>query len=154
MKGTTGLPWPMRLFASHLRRLENLGCVKQVRARPDIEAPTPFLFRCVKYVRDPEGKEWLPMQFPSRNRSKDAGPEETKPNAPSDDERIYQAEEAQYLARHVGGQPLHNLREIERPFPQWSGDGTLSNLLYDLVHTSGRKGMSTMVFQRRYPLQR
>lgn len=142
MKGVTGLPWPKRLFASHLRRLESIGCIKQVRARPDIEATTPFLFRCVKYIRDPEGKEWQPIQYPARNRLKDVAAEATEPDASIDEEQDYQLEEAQYLARHGAG---HNLEEVDRQIPQWSADGTLSNLLYDLIHAAGEKGLSTMV---------
>ncbi|KAL8905859.1 MAG: hypothetical protein Q9207_002379 [Kuettlingeria erythrocarpa] len=144
--GVTGLPWPKRLFASHLRRLESIGCIKQVRARPDIEATTPFLFRCVKYVRDPEGKEWQPIQYPSRNRLKDVAAGATEPDALLDEEQDYQLEEAQYLARHGVG---HALEEVDRQIPQWSGDGTLSNLLYDLVHSAGEKGLSTMEVKNR-----
>lgn len=68
--------------------------------------------------------------------------EAIEPDAPPDDEQDYQLEEAQYLARNGG---VHNLKEVERQVPQWSGDGTLSNLLYDLIHAAGKKGMSTMV---------
>ncbi|KAL8930561.1 MAG: hypothetical protein Q9208_000431 [Pyrenodesmia sp. 3 TL-2023] len=144
--GVTGLAWPKRLFASHLRRLESIGCIKQVRARPDIEATTPFLFRCVKYVRDPEGKEWQPIQYPSRNRSKDVAAEAIESDALPDDEQDYQLEEAQYLARNGG---VHNLTEVGRQIPQWSGDSTLSNLLYDLIHAAGKRGMSTMEVKNR-----
>ncbi|KAL9004409.1 MAG: hypothetical protein Q9188_002767 [Gyalolechia gomerana] len=151
LQGITGLRWPMRLLATNLRRLEFLGCIKQVRAHPVTESTVPFLFRCVKYIRDPEGKEWEPMQFPSRKHFKQSNVDDG-PNALSDDDQEYEAEEAFYLARRGGDQQLPGLKEIERPIPQWPGDGTLSNLLYDLVHASGRDGMSTMVLRRDCPL--
>lgn len=135
----------MRLVARHLRRLESFGCIKQVKARPDIGLTTPFLFRCVKYIRDPEGTEWLPTRFPSKNRPKDAGAEEIEPCGLSDDEQCYEAQEARYFAVHGGNQDIHHLKEVERQVPQWRGDGALSNLLYDLVHASGQNGISTMV---------
>lgn len=147
--GIIGLRWPMRLLARNLRRLEFLGCIKQVRAYPVTDSTVPFLFRCVKYIRDPEGKEWEPMQFPSRKHSKQPHADDDGPNALSDDDQEYDAEEALYLAKRGGVQQLQGLTEIERPVPQWSGDSTLSNLLFDLVHASGRAGMSTMDLKNR-----
>lgn len=142
----------MRLLASHLRKLEHLGCIKQVRARPDVETAAPFLFRCVKYVRDPQGKEWQPVNFPPRRRSRLTANETNEPDALSDDEQDYEAKEAQYLAGLGHSQPLKGLKEVERPVPQWSGDGVLGNLLYDLVHASGTQGVSTMVNYREIPV--
>lgn len=148
-----GLRWPMRLLARHLRRLECLGCIKQVRAYPVTDSTVPFLFRCVKYIRDPEGKEWEPTQFPSKKTLKQSnGDDDDGPNVLSDDDQEYDAQEALYLAKRGGQQQLRGLTEVERPIPQWPGDGTLSNLLYDLVHASGQDGMSTMVLYRGCPL--
>ncbi|KAL8937333.1 MAG: hypothetical protein Q9216_004479 [Gyalolechia sp. 2 TL-2023] len=149
--GITGLPWPMRLLATNLRRLEFLGCVKQVRAHPVTDSTVPFLFRCVKYIKDPEGKEWEPLQFPSKKTSRQSNVDDGL-NVLFDDDQEYEAEEALYLARRGNKQQLQGLKEIERPIPQWPGDGTLSNLLYDLVHASGGDGMSTMVLHRDCPL--
>lgn len=135
----------MRLLATQLRRLERIGCIKQVRAHPNTETPSPFLFRCVKYIRDPEGREWNPVNFPSRYRPKPAIVLNNEPDASSDEEQDYLAAEEQYLARFGGRQQLESLQEVERPIPQWSGDSTLSNLLYDLAHAAGLQGISTMV---------
>ena len=135
----------MRLFATYLRRLEHIGCIKQVRAHPDTDSTAPFLFRCVKYIRDPEGKEWEPLQFPSKRHPKESNVEINEPEAFSDHDNEYEAQEAQYLARHGANQPLQGLKEVERAIPQWSGDSTLSNLLYDLINSSGLQGISTMV---------
>ncbi|KAL8816450.1 MAG: hypothetical protein Q9223_004545 [Gallowayella weberi] len=142
--GVTGLKWPMRMLARCLRRLERHGCIKQVQAHPDTANPSPFLFRCVKYIRDPEGKEWNPVNFPSRGRAKPAAVVENDHDAPSDEEEEYLAEEAQYLDRISGNQPLPSLKEVDRPIAQWSGDSTLSNLLYDLTNAAGLQGISTM----------
>ncbi|KAL8732119.1 MAG: hypothetical protein Q9181_004064 [Wetmoreana brouardii] len=147
--GVTGLPWPMRLLASHLRRLEHIGCIKQVRAHPQADSNAPFLFRCVKYIRDPQGKEWQPINFPSRNRSQPMTVENVEADVLSDDEQDYQAEEARYLAGVGGSRPLKGLQEVERAIPQWSGDDMLSNLLYNLVHASGTQGLSTMELKNR-----
>ncbi|KAL8910759.1 MAG: hypothetical protein Q9171_003971 [Xanthocarpia ochracea] len=142
--GVTGLKWPMRMLASHLRRLERIGCLKQVRAHPDTEPPSPFLFRCVRYIRDPEGKEWNPVNFRTRDRTNSTCVEYNEIGAPSDNEQVYLAEEARYLAGFSNNQQPKSLKEIERPMPQWSGDSTLSNLLYDITHAAGSKGISTM----------
>ncbi|KAL8974774.1 MAG: hypothetical protein Q9197_000982 [Variospora fuerteventurae] len=142
-------PWYKRLFARHMRRLERIGCIKQVRARPQIEAATPFLFRCIKYVRDPEGREWMPFQFASRHQSKLTGVEDPETEIPCNDEQDYQAEEAQFLAGHGGSQHSHQLEEVKRPVPQWSGDENFSNLLFKLVHASGQSGMSTLDIKNR-----
>ncbi|KAL8929648.1 MAG: hypothetical protein Q9172_000327 [Xanthocarpia lactea] len=142
--GVTGLRWPMRMLASHLRRLERIGCLKQVRAHPDTENPSPFLFRCVRYIRDPEGKEWNPVNFRTRDRTNSICVEYNETGAPSDNEQDYLAEEARYLAGFSNNQQPKSLKEIQRPMPQWSGDSTLSNLLYDITHAAGSKGISTM----------
>ncbi|KAL8795708.1 MAG: hypothetical protein Q9182_007498 [Xanthomendoza sp. 2 TL-2023] len=147
--GVTGLRWPMRMLARHLRRLERIGCIKQVKAHPDTANPSSFLFRCVKYIRDPEGKEWNPVNFPPRGRAKPAAVLDNDDDAPSDEEDEYLAEEAQYLDRISGSQPLHSLKEVDRPIAQWSGDSTLSNLLYDLAHAAGLQGISTMEMKDR-----
>ncbi|KAL8858126.1 MAG: hypothetical protein Q9178_005303 [Gyalolechia marmorata] len=136
--------WPMRMLASHLRRLERIGCLKQVRAHPDTENPSPFLFRCVRYIRDPEGKEWNPVNFRARDRTNSTCVEYNETGAPSDNEQDYLAEEARYLAGFSNNQQPKSLKEIERPMPQWSGDSTLSNLLYDITHAAGSNGISTM----------
>ncbi|KAL8708455.1 MAG: hypothetical protein Q9220_006679, partial [cf. Caloplaca sp. 1 TL-2023] len=145
--GITGLRWPMRILASHLRRLENLGCIKQVRAYPEGETTAPFLFRCAKYIRDPEGKEWRPVVYPARGRLKTTEAVQDVPDVldvPSDEEQDYQAEETQYLAGLRDGRELRHLKEVERPIPEWSGDNLLGNLLYDLVRASGSHGISTL----------
>lgn len=136
----------MRVLARHLRRLERLGCIKQVRAHPDIEAPSPFLFRCIRYVRDPEGQEWNPVIYPSKaSRMQSTSIASDELDLPSDDEQGYLAEEEQYNARFGNGQQPDSLQEVGRSIPQWSGDSTLSNLLYDIAHTAGCRGISTMV---------
>ena len=135
----------MRMLASHLRRLERIGCLKQVRAHPDTENPSPFLFRCVRYIRDPEGRESNPVNFRTRDRTNSTCVEYDETGAPSDNEQDYLAEEARYLAGFSNNQQPKSLKEIERPMPQWSGDSTLSNLLYDITHAAGSKGISTMV---------
>ncbi|KAI4201588.1 MAG: hypothetical protein LQ348_001630 [Seirophora lacunosa] len=147
--GFTASPWYNRLFARHMRRLERIGCIKQVRARPQIETATPFLFRCIKFVREPQGKEWMPFQSPSRHQSKLTGAEDTETAVMFNDEQDYQAEEARFLAGHGGSQDSHQLEEVERPVPQWSGDENISNLLFNLVHASGPIGMSTTDIKNR-----
>ncbi|KAI4197262.1 MAG: hypothetical protein LQ350_006035 [Teloschistes chrysophthalmus] len=62
----------------------------------------------------------------------------------SDGGEDYDAEEAKYLAGIGEGQPLKDLKEVGRPIPQWTGDGTLSNLIFELVDASGTSGISTM----------
>ncbi|KAL8671935.1 MAG: hypothetical protein Q9168_003591 [Polycauliona sp. 1 TL-2023] len=148
--GVTGLAWPMRVLARHLRRLEGFGCLKQVRAYPDIEAPSPFLFRCIRYIRDPVGQEWNAVIYRSKaSRAQSTATVANELDAPSDDEQDYQAEEAHYIARFGKNQRPESLREAERHIPQWSGDSTVSNLLYDITHAAGCRGISTMELKNR-----
>ncbi|KAI4237140.1 MAG: hypothetical protein LQ349_002064, partial [Xanthoria aureola] len=148
--GVTGLKWPMRVLARHLRRLERIGCLKQVRAHPDIETPSPYLFRCIRYIRDPEGQEWNPVIYPGKtSRLLSTSTVSNELDLPSDDEHDYQAEEAEYIARFGTSQQPESLKEAERPIPQWTGDSTLSNLLYDIVHSAGCQGISTMELKNR-----
>lgn len=136
----------MRVLARHLRKLERIGCLKHVRARPDIETPSPFLFRCIRYIRDPEGQEWNPVIFPGKSsRPLSTSMASNELDVPSDDDHEYQAEEAQYIARFSNSRQPESLKEAERPIPQWTGESTLSNLLYDIVHAAGFQGISTMV---------
>lgn len=87
----------------------------------------------------------MPFQSPSRHQSKLTGAEDTETAVLFNDEQDYQAEEARFLAGHGGSQDSHQLEEVERPVPQWSGDENISNLLFNLVHASGPIGMSTTV---------
>ncbi|KAL8851359.1 MAG: hypothetical protein Q9221_003726 [Calogaya cf. arnoldii] len=131
--GVSGLKWPMR-----------------VRAHPDIGTPSPFLFRCVRHIRDPEDREWNAVIYPGKSsRTQPTSIASNEFDAPSDDEQDYLAEEAQYISRFGNSQPPESLKETERPVPQWSGDNTLSNLLYDIVHAAGCQGISTMELKNR-----
>lgn len=40
---------------------------------------------------------------------------------------------------------VQKLQQFKRLVPQWSGTGCINNNLYDLIHGSGTKGLSTMV---------
>ncbi|KAL9582984.1 MAG: hypothetical protein Q9212_002980, partial [Teloschistes hypoglaucus] len=134
--------WQVRILTSHLRRLEYHGCVKQVRAQAEGMTSGRFLFRCYKYVRDPEARDWKTVAPSSEALAKPAvaGTHDDL----SDGEEDYDAEEAKYLAGIGEGQSLKDLKEVGRSIPQWTGDGTLSMLLFDLVDASGTSGISTM----------
>ncbi|KAL9587530.1 MAG: hypothetical protein Q9203_003482, partial [Teloschistes exilis] len=135
--------WQTRILAGHLRRLDHHGCVKQVRAQGEGMKSGRFLFRCYKYIRDPEDREWKMAGRSSRALPMPAvaGTHDDI----SDGEEDYDAEEAKYLAGiGEGQQPLKNLKEVGRSMPQWTGDGALSNLLFNLVDASGTSGISTM----------
>ena len=146
-KGILGPQWPRKLLTRNLRRLESLGCVKQVKARPEGDIATPFYFRCVKFLREPVGKEWYPLSHLSRSRAKSKTLEEYDAlDEDSDDEHDDEAEEARFLsAVEDSHQQLRNLKEIDRPVPQWSGDSILNNLLFSLIDQAGLHGISTMV---------
>ncbi|KAH0555998.1 hypothetical protein GP486_006059, partial [Trichoglossum hirsutum] len=55
--GIFHLRWQSRVLSKLLRRLELMGCVRRVRAETQFNKPGNYS-KCVKFLREPEGKEW------------------------------------------------------------------------------------------------
>lgn len=138
----------MKFLANTLRRLESFGCLKQVKAQSDAKTLQPFYMRCVKFIREPVGREWHPIvhhgaadsAITNRNTRSAVDPDD---GAGIDTE--YQEEEVRYMSAIVGEQGASQLREVERPVPLWTPGVPLNNLIFNVIEQSGTRGLSSMV---------
>ena len=136
----------MKVLARTLRKLEALGCVKQVKAQANSDLATAFYFKCVKLIREPDEAEWQYFISPHRGLSHAAavaGDEDLDADGEIDED--YDLEDSTHLDPDNKGRSLKNLKEFERPVAQWDGDYCLNNFLLEIVDRSGTQGMSTMV---------
>lgn len=148
VQGVSSLRWERRTLSVILRKLEALGCVKQVRALDNTPRPTLRYFRCVKLIRELGEKESQKLFgqgyrkiIPSRIdevEEIDTEDDETDGNQPG--------QPADAVLSHNDAE-RKNLQEVERVVPQWTGSGCITNFLYDLIHRTGTQGLSTMVSQ-------
>lgn len=136
----------MKVLARTLRRLEALGCVKQIRAQANSNVAAPLYFRCVKLIREPDEKEWQLFLSPHRGPSNTATLEEDEDlDADGEIDEDNDLEGMSTLRNDETGAPVKDLREVERPIAQWGGDQCLNNFLFGLIDNAGTQGMSTMV---------
>lgn len=141
-----GHPWERRILASNLRKLEAVGCVKQVRALAYGLGDGSKYFRCVKLIREPGENESqqlcgvsnVDLRFVSIGQGEDSGSE----NEVGEDE---QGPETLSLVGFDKSEEGTLLKELRRPIPQWTGSGCINNFFYDLVQRAGTLGLSTMV---------
>lgn len=136
----------MKVLARTLRKLEALGCVKQVKAQANSDLATAFYFKCVKLIREPDESEWQYFISPHRGLSHAAaGAGDEYLDADGEVDEDYDPEHLTHLEPDIKGPPLKNLHEVERPVAQWDGDCCLNNFLFEIIDRSGTQGMSTMV---------
>lgn len=131
-----------------LRKLEALECVKQVKAQDDSLGLTSKYFRCVKFIREPGEKE-SQLLFGLANVNMRPVSTDVVEELDSEGDFIEddKSEEPTSSRFANDSKQLQKPQKVERPIPQWSGAGCINNTLYDIVHGSGTKGISTMVSQ-------
>lgn len=138
----------MKFLANTLRRLESFGCLKQVKAQPNIKTLQPIYLRCVKFIRDPVGREWHPIVYhgaaesAATNRNTRFG---VDPDGEAGIDTEYQEEEALYVSAITKERGASQLREVERPVPLWTPGVPLNNLIFNVIEQSGTRGLSSMV---------
>lgn len=132
-----------------LRKLEAVGCIKQVKARDGTLRNDSKLFRCVKLIREPGEKESQRIFGPAHRNMRPMNTEEVADLGLGDElDEDDQAEQQLGSEMTMDDSQPRNLKEIERPITQWTGVGCINNMIYDLVDKSGTEGLSTMVQNR------
>jgi hypothetical protein len=141
-----GHRWERRVLASTLRKLEAVGCAKQVRAQAHSLGSDSQYFRCLKLIREPGANE---SQHLCGLSNVNLGSVSIDATEISDSEsEVNEDDEAQQTLSHAGLDDRvegTNLRELRRPIPQWTGSGCFGNILYDIIQKAGTRGLSTMV---------
>ena len=129
-----------------LRKLAALGCIKEVKALDNIPRPTLRYFRCIKLVREP-GEKDSPRLFGSSYGKLFPTAIEDAEDVDSEDDDVdeYQPDQPADLTAAKETLPVKNLKEVERPVPQWTGSGCVHQFLHHLVRRTGTQGISTMV---------
>ncbi|KAL9608894.1 MAG: hypothetical protein Q9167_006290 [Letrouitia subvulpina] len=150
--GVIGRRWSMKFLANTLRRLESFGCLKQVKAQPTVETLRPIYLRCVKFIREPVGREWHPVVYHGATESAATNRNtrfDVDPDVEVGIDTEYQEEEVHYLSAIAKERGASQLREVERPVPLWTGDEPLNNLIINVLEQSGTRGLSSMEVKQR-----
>lgn len=138
-------------MASATRKWETLGFVQRVRANASIdERPRKYLHRCVKLLRLPQEDDWLAFfslkrEYGSRRKRVDAD-DDGEVEGDVDEDYIVDTsipvDFNKVIVRGDGEEPLPRFR---RNIPTWTAHRTLPNILREVVHDFGTKGMSLVV---------
>lgn len=147
-KDISDLAWESRLFSKIVRKLEIMGCLRRVKAKSQYSKPGRVYHRCIKFIREPENEEWQLFRDPVRGlhshlKEKDNEEADADGDIEEDDEVNPDIRAGSRDTEVNGGD--EDLQEIGRAVPQWTPDKNLSNFLFELVSSSGTRGMSTMV---------
>ena len=146
IQGVIGHRWERRVLASTLRKLEAVGCAKQVRARAQTLGDGSTYFRCLKLIREPGENESQYLCGVSHLNLRSVNIDHNLvSDSESEVEEDDQAHQDLSLAGLANGAEPASLQELRRPIPQWTGGGCLGNLLYDLIQRTGPAGLTTMV---------
>ena len=133
-----------RVVGTFLRRLEVLGCIKQVKARDHTLGDESKYFRCVKYIQEPGERESQLLCGQAHANIRTAPFPEAE-HTESEDDDADEEDRPDRLKANGHAVQVKDLREVARPIPQWTGTGCIDNILHDVIHQSGTQGLSTMV---------
>lgn len=140
--------WRSRHRLSILRRLEIIGCVREVNARAFLEGKLKNRrYRCLKMVREPTEADWRAFLDSAYRGLDDEGAEKQAQQGSRDDfkdndvEDPDRAQSGEVEEEIFGGE----IEEVERAIPRWIPEQPISNFIFDLVRHAGEKGISTMV---------
>lgn len=133
-------------MAETLRKLEAVGCIKRVKAQDSSLDIEPKYFKCVKLIREPGEKDLQQILGSAHSKIRLMGSEYTENvDHESEPDEDHQSLHPSDLRATEDEPSAKTVQSHERPIPQWTGAGSINNFLYDLVHKSGTRGMSTMV---------
>lgn len=122
-----------------------LGCVKRVRATGNYRRPGQTYYRCVKYIRDLEPDElktFVESQHSATDSLKVGDGDDV--DAEEEDDEYYLPGGICYESTDTEV-PKLELQEVGRIAPRWIAGQNIPNFLRDLIHSTGTKGISTMV---------
>ena len=128
---------------SILRRLEIVGCIKEVHARAFLDGKLKNRrYRCVKMIREPTEADWQAF-VDSAYRGLDDGEAGRQSQQVLQDN--YQDDDIVDADSAPGVHGAEEIQEVSRPIPRWTPDQHISNFIFNLVNDAGEQGISTMV---------
>lgn len=137
--------WFSKKFSRLIRRLEETGCVRRVRARSKHSASLHWYYPSVKYIRDPSEMEF---KYYVTTRSNIGTPNDQASgsfNQDEDDEEI--AGDDTVIASEEPD-PKEPLIEVGGPIAQWNPDRQFIHTLIEIIERSGEGGISIEVSTR------
>ena len=135
--------WRSRHRLSFLRKLEIVGCVKEVNARAFLDGKLKNRrYRCVKMVREPTEADWQAFIDSAYRGLDDEEAGRQSQQVLQDD---YQDEDVADADSAPGVHGIDEIQEVDRPIPQWNLDQHINNFIFRLVNDAGEQGISTMV---------
>ncbi|KAL9111022.1 MAG: hypothetical protein Q9227_004455 [Pyrenula ochraceoflavens] len=138
--------WRGRIFSRLVRRLEESGCVKRVRASSKDSANLNWFYPSIKYIREPT-EEDLTQYVTHGSNTNSLSDNAWKTSSEKMDEDEEQEEELEENARSqldLEGISGLQLVEVGKPLAQWNPDRPLINTIHDIVHRSTENGASTL----------
>ena len=122
-----------------------MDCLKRVRATGNYIRPSRGYYRCVKFIRELQQHE-LRMCIESPGGAvgslKTGNGDEIDAEGEDDEDYLPGGVHYETPGNEVQRLELH---EVGRVAPRWIAGQNITNFLYDLVHNTGIKGISTMV---------
>lgn len=144
--------WPMKWRSRHrlgvLRRLEIIGCIKEVTARAFQEGRLKDRrYRCLKMVREPTEADWKAFLDTPYHGLDNVEVQRRAQQARQDDDQDGDEADADITGYADRGDenPEEEIQEVERSIPQWTPERPINNFIFDLVHEAGEQGISTKV---------
>ncbi|KAI9758636.1 MAG: hypothetical protein M4579_002947 [Chaenotheca gracillima] len=129
--------WHSRVLSRLIRKLELMGCLRRVMAASGI-SKGKLIHRCVKLIREPEGKEWelfwdttIPDGLETVDDDDQGGDANDADGKVEDLEPVLEEKEAL-------------VSTTRRLPPQWTPNRGLANIITDVLRNAGTDGASTM----------
>ncbi|KAL9080393.1 MAG: hypothetical protein Q9157_000849 [Trypethelium eluteriae] len=119
-----------KLFYRAATRLEKLGCLQRVKAKPSNGPSAERHLRCLKLLREPDDEDY--RRFVSFGKKQDKSNRE-----PNQDLELIQDQHDDLDDLFADEDDI----EIARIPPQWTPDVPHANFLFNLVHSGGADGV-------------
>lgn len=133
------------MFKFIVKRMDNIGLARKVRARVH-HAIEGRHAPCLKLLRQPVDGDWqLFSAFSIKPAAENQASDQESDNA-SDGDLDEADEGGTPLMGGTSKAPIIEVSDDVRTIPQWTSERHLNNLIYDLIDTSGSRGLSTKVF--------
>lgn len=137
-------------MARSIRKLEDLGYVQRVRAPGNIRISPCTLHRCVKLIHEPTEEEWQAF-FQLKTDATEVQEPKGQDDDTSEDDNEEGVEETNQVDKSLQGNinandpSGHEIVKLAQHRLLWTPDRPLVNLLYDAVHASATKGLTSAV---------
>jgi hypothetical protein len=139
-------PRRAKALSRSIRKLERIGVVKRVRAESALSKMLGTVHKCVKLIREPDLDRDLKLFHQDRKRIQVDRLGSVDSDSEGEDEAGEEDadEEIQRSDGQLGSRALREI-EVDRTLPDWTSDRQVNNIIYDVIHRSGLRGVTQWV---------